>query len=418
MSNKAKGKKGTQPKLRFPEFRYTEGWREVVLSDILTEHKAKNDGKCKVHSVSVHKGIIDQVEHLGRSFAASDTSKYNLVKPFDIVYTKSPTGDFPFGIIKQNQLDKNVIVSPLYGVFSPQNKYLGYILDSYFESPKRTKNYLDPIVQKGAKNTIQISNETFLSKGIYLPENEVEQQKIADCLLSLNELIMMEAQKLSALNDHKKGLMQELFPAENQSLPNHRFPKFKNASEWKKIRMGALVDIRSGFSPSRYNLSVKGKYAFLKVEDLNNCKKYQSQSREYSDDMHGLIPAKSIIFPKRGAAILLNKVRINLKEVLMDTNLMAITPNKKVMLEFLYYKIISEGLNKIADTSTIPQINNKHIIPYSILVPSEAEQKEIGDCLSSIDDSIIAQSQKLDALRDHKKGLMQQLFPAASEVQE
>ena len=202
----------TLTKLRFKEFEKDGEWEEIILSDVLTEHKLKNDGKSKVHSVSVHKGIIDQIEHLGRSFASSDTSKYNLVKPFDIVYTKSPTGDFPFGIIKQSRLDYNVIVSPLYGVFSPKNKYLGYILNCYFESPIRTKNYLDPITQKGAKNTIQISNDTFISRGLYLPEDEIEQQKIADCLSSIDNLITNQTKKLESLRLHKKGLMQQLFP--------------------------------------------------------------------------------------------------------------------------------------------------------------------------------------------------------------
>src|SRR4051794_11667726 len=95
---KPESKPVLQPKVRFPEFRDAPGWTETKLADVLTEHGLKNDGNSKVHSVSVHKGIVDQLEHLGRSYAAADASNYNLVKPHDIVYTKSPTGDFPFGI--------------------------------------------------------------------------------------------------------------------------------------------------------------------------------------------------------------------------------------------------------------------------------------------------------------------------------
>ena len=91
----------TTPALRFPGF--TGEWQEKPLSHFLHEHKTKSDGKCEVHSVSVTKGVINQVEYLGRSFAASDTSKYNLAKPGDIIYTKSPTGAFPYGIVKQNK---------------------------------------------------------------------------------------------------------------------------------------------------------------------------------------------------------------------------------------------------------------------------------------------------------------------------
>lgn len=195
-------------KVRFSGF--SDKWEEIKLKDILTEHGTKSDGKCEVHSVSVSKGLINQIEHLGRSFAAEDTSNYNLVKPFDIVYTKSPTGDFPFGIIKQNMNNFNTIVSPLYGVFTATNKYLGYFLHLYFESPVRTKNYLLPIIQKGAKNTINITNKTFLSKSISIPIDEKEQQKIVEVLSLADSEINLLKNELEELRLQKKALMQKL----------------------------------------------------------------------------------------------------------------------------------------------------------------------------------------------------------------
>ena len=201
------------PKLRFPEFRDAGGWKERTLSDVLTEHGQKSTGVEQVFSVSVHKGLVNQIEHLGRSFSASSTDHYNRVLPGDIVYTKSPTGDFPLGIIKQSKLDIPVIVSPLYGVFSPETNALGAMLDAYFESPENAYIYLEPLVQKGAKNTININNRKFLSGTLILPLNKEEQQKIADCLSSLDELITLEAQKLGTLKAHKKGLLQQLFPS-------------------------------------------------------------------------------------------------------------------------------------------------------------------------------------------------------------
>lgn len=126
-------------------------WKLQRLSCILHEHGEKSSTQELVHSVSVHKGVVNQIEHLGRAFAAKDTSNYNLVKPGDIIYTKSPTGNFPYGIIKLNQNDYNVIVSPLYGVFTPKWLELGIWLDCYFEAPKNAINYLHPIIQKGQK---------------------------------------------------------------------------------------------------------------------------------------------------------------------------------------------------------------------------------------------------------------------------
>lgn len=202
-----------QPELRFPEFLSKLGWKEFALSSILFEHQLKSTGSEEVFSVSVHKGLVNQIEHLGRSFSAANTDHYNLVLPGDIVYTKSPTGEFPYGIIKQSRLTKNVIVSPLYGVFTPKTFAIGYILDTYFSSPANTNNHLAPIIQKGAKNTININNDTFLSKGILLPEDEGEQQKLGDFLSTIEDVISNESQKLEAFKAHKKGLMQLLFPS-------------------------------------------------------------------------------------------------------------------------------------------------------------------------------------------------------------
>jgi type I restriction enzyme, S subunit len=201
-------------RLRFPEFRGLESWQETQLASVLIEHKLKSDGKSQVHSVSVHKGLVNQIEHLGRSYAAADTSNYNLVRPFDVVYTKSPTGGFPYGIVKQSHLAHEAIVSPLYGVFTPVNEFVGRIIDAFFESPTRATRYLERIVKKGAKNTIQISNDTFLSRTIPLPVNKDEQRKVARWLAVQTEVIAAEQKKVEALREHRKGLMQRLFAPE------------------------------------------------------------------------------------------------------------------------------------------------------------------------------------------------------------
>lgn len=211
-------KKGMMQKIFSRELRFKDDegrdypdWEDKRLSEVIVERKEKNTGNLRVCSVAVKKGIIDQVEHLGRSFAAKDTSNYNLVKLGDIVYTKSPTGDFPYGIIKQSFLKENVVVSPLYGVFEPLNFNLGYIIHSYFYYKENTNNYLYSIVQKGAKNTINITNTTFLSKSIKLPIDEEEQSKIAKLINQLDKKIEKEQEKLDSLNEYKKGLLQQMF---------------------------------------------------------------------------------------------------------------------------------------------------------------------------------------------------------------
>lgn len=186
-------------------------WDYRKLGDVLKEHKLKSTGKEEVYSVSVHKGLVNQVEHLGRVFAAKNTDNYNLVKPNDIIYTKSPTGNFPLGIIKQSKVNKNVIVSPLYGVFTPETPGLGYMLNVYFESPINVNNYLSSIIQKGAKNTINITNTTFLSKKLLLPISKEEQKKIGDFLFNIDCKIEKISKQITQTQSFKKGLLQQMF---------------------------------------------------------------------------------------------------------------------------------------------------------------------------------------------------------------
>jgi type I restriction enzyme S subunit len=193
---------------------YDKKWRKYRLSEVLTEHCEASSGREEVYSVSVHKGLINQVEHLGRVFATKDTSNYNLVKSGDVVYTKSPTGDFPYGIVKQSLNEFSVIVSPLYGVFTSRSQQLGTFLNFYFESPVRSANYLLPIIQKGAKNTINITNNTFLSNSLYLPSCDEETKAIADTLNTARHEIDLLKKQSEAYRRQKRGLMQKLLTRE------------------------------------------------------------------------------------------------------------------------------------------------------------------------------------------------------------
>lgn len=211
-------KKGVMQKIFSQELRFKDDngnefadWEDKPMNEFLFEHKLKSTGNEEVFSVSVHKGLINQIEHLGRSFSAKNTDNYNLVQPFDIVYTKSPTGDFPLGIVKQSKIAQSVIVSPLYGIFRPQSKGLGYMLNVYFESPLNTSNYLGSLIQKGAKNTINITNTTFLSKSMSLPSSLIEQDKIGDFLSTIDEKINHCQKQITHTERYKKGLLQQMF---------------------------------------------------------------------------------------------------------------------------------------------------------------------------------------------------------------
>ena len=196
-------------KLRLPDV--NGEWMSVKLKELLIERNEKNvEQNHRICSVAVSKGVVDQIEHLGRSYAAADTSNYGVAHYGDIIYTKSPTGDFSLGIIKQNRMRENVAISPLYGIYKPISFSTGYLLNIYFESTINTKNYLTPIVQKGAKNTIAISNSAFLENKIFFPMDEATQSRIAKVFELTDHEIDLFQKSIEAEKQKKKALMQLL----------------------------------------------------------------------------------------------------------------------------------------------------------------------------------------------------------------
>ena len=186
-------------------------WKKVFLSDVLTERNERNTNLFQVFSVSVSQGVVNQVDYLGRSFAAKDTSKYNVVHYGDLVYTKSPTGSFPYGIVKQSLSLENVAVSPLYGVYKPQSLAVGAYLHEYFMSEINTHNYLHPLIQKGAKNTINITNQRFLENCVLLPTNINELLLISKMLRSQNDKFKYQQDTLQKYQKQKKYLLRQMF---------------------------------------------------------------------------------------------------------------------------------------------------------------------------------------------------------------
>ena len=377
------------PNLRFPEFRSAGDWHFQPLSDIAEPISERvGTSKCVPMSVTTGVGLLSQEEKFGRTIAGNSYKNYIRLQANDFAYNKSATKEFPQGYIARYSGTRDAAVpNSIFTCFRPDAaavipEYLDHLLHGNHHG-----RWLRKYITVGARahGALSVSDDALMSMPVPLPPVAVsrpEQKKIADCLGSLDDLVAAEGRKLEALRQHKEGLMQQLFPLPGETVPRLRFPEFEDAPEWEEERLGNLVAIASGKSPSQYALFAQGDCAFVKVEDLNNCSKYQVDAREYCNDVRDAVPSGSILFPKRGAAIENNKIRITASEILIDTNLMALTPCNTAATEFLYYYLVRVGLAQIADTSSIPQINNKHIIPYRVLVPSESEQHRIADCLS------------------------------------
>lgn len=268
---------------------------------------------------------------------------------------------------------------------------------------------------------------------IALPKKIEEQTAIANALSDVDTLLS-ELEKLIAKKQAiKTAAMQQLLTGKTR-LPAFAFydenhtegalkgqPKGTKPSElgeipedWEVSQLGELVTIASGESPSRFEFVSEGT-PYFKVEQLNNGRVYAEET-EYRIVTNKTILAGSIIFPKRGASILLNKIRVLKNNSFMDTNLMTLTCKEMLDNMFLYNVLIYQGLDNVADTTSIPQINNKHIIPFLIPLPSKEEQTTIANILSDMDAEIQALTQRLAKTRQIKQGMMQELLTGKTRL--
>ena len=189
-------KNGEQfPELRFPGF--TDAWEQRKLIDYLKVSSDKNKdnkfGKADVLSVSGEYGIVNQIEFQGRSFAGVSVANYGVVEIGDVVYTKSPLKANPYGIIKTNKLSPG-IVSTLYAVYKPLENIDSDFVQVYFEHDGRMNNYMKPLVNKGAKNDMKVTDENALKGDVIFPAKE-EQEHIVKCFSTLDNLITLHQRK-------------------------------------------------------------------------------------------------------------------------------------------------------------------------------------------------------------------------------
>lgn len=406
-------KTNTKPVLRFPEFK--EDWKPVQLKEILKEHKSRNTKNQveEVFSVAKEKGVINQIEHLGRSFASEDISNYKVVYPNDVVYTKSPTAGFPFGIVKQNKLDRTGVVSVLYAVFKPKNVELGLLLDIYFSSWINTYNYLVPLVHRGAKNTMNIGNEDFLNGAkIYLPTQKDEQKKITDFLIQIENHIAQLTEKKENLEQYKKGITQKIF---SQKL-RFKDENGKGFPDWKKHyikdilnRYSKPVNVNQSQLYTQIGIRSHGKGIFHKeavsgkslgnkrvfwIEEnkliLNIVFAWERAITKTSSSEKGMIASHRFPMyqPKLGL--------LNLDYIL----LFFLTPRGKTYLELASPG--GAGRNKTLGQSEFEKLK--------IYLPSIKEQEEIVSFLNEISKQIELVNEQLEETRTFKRALLSKLF--------
>lgn len=423
MSAKDK-KKGSQvPRLRFPEF--NGEWRSQPLGELAFIIKEKaGDRKCILMSIMSGVGLIPQIDKFGKEIAGQQYKNYIILHKNDFAYNKSSTKEYPEGFIAM-YIGTEIAAVPnsIFTCFKIKVADIAHLYLNYLFLYNFHGKYLRRYITIGARShgALAIDDADLLSLPIPYPTGNTsfkEQQRIADCLSSLDERIAAETNKLDALKAHKKGLLKQLFPAEGETLPALRFPKFRNAGEWEKSTVNDLLtescQIGSkGNKAKKLTVKLWGKGVFEKEEIFQG-----SVNTQYYRRRSGQFIYSKLDFLNQAFGIIPHYLDGFESTVDLPCFDFRSDVNPIFFLEYVKREAFYKKFGEIADGGRkAKRIQVDVFLSFPVLLPPQTkEQQQIADCLSSLDELITAQGQKIELLKDHKKGLMQQLFPRIDEV--
>ncbi|MCA3023552.1 MAG: restriction endonuclease subunit S [Burkholderiales bacterium] len=406
------------PKLRFPEFRGVAAWEPTTLGEKSYILKGKgiskadldpNGSQACIRYGELYTRYGDTIREVV-SRTNVPASELFLSKPDDVVIPSS--GETKIDIAKASCVfaggialggDLNVIRSKLNGTF----------LSYYLNGPKR----LDIAKVAQGDTVVHLYPHQLEALQIAVPQSS-EQQKIAECLSSVDELMAAQARKVDALKTHKKGLMQQLFPREGESQPRLRFPEFQNAGEWEETRLGRMGELISGLTYSPEDVRESGLLVLRSSNvqqgeiALDDCV-YVDPSIKGANRSQ---PNDILICVRNGSKALIGKCALIPEGMPLCTHGAFMTVFRAQTPGFVFQLFQSSRYQKqVAGDlgATINSINGSQLLKYEFFVPKASEQKRIASFLQSVDALMSAETQKLEALKTHKKGLMQQLFPSA-----
>ena len=387
-------------------------WQVKRLSEIATE-LTERAGQDMYETVSISAGIgfVNQAEKFGKELSGKQYEKYIVLHKGDFSYNKGNSKTSPQGCIYRLNDRESAAVPNVFESFRIKEQDTDYYEQLFLSGFLNRQLYSR--INRGVRDDglLNLSGKDFYSCTVPVPPVD-EQKKIAEILSCCDRVIELKQQLIVELQRLKSGFLQAMFPAKGHSEPDIRFPEFSDA--WEQRKLGEYVSITSGEAPSKFE---EGTELYVKVDDLNYNDKYvvDTQNKVAEHSTVKRVTKGSVVFPKRGAAIITNKVRILGIDSYMDTNMMALT-SERLDPEFLYNIISKEGLYKIADTSTIPQINNKHIEPYEVKIPSLDEQRRIGVYFKQLDHLITLHQRELEETKKKKKSLAKLLLTGSVRV--
>lgn len=408
------------PELRFPEFWDKDGWKKQKIGKYLTESRVKGSKGDVAKKLTVKlwgNGVFKKNE----SLQGSVNTQYYRRRAGQFMYSKLDFLNQAFGIIPSH-LDNYESTVDLPCFDANDELDLRFLLE-YVQRKDFYKKYGE--IADGGRKAKRIQVETFLDFPIILPI-KIEQKRIADCLFSLDELITLHTEKYGALQSYKRGLVQNLFPAEGDSVPVLRFHEFENDEKWNVSTIDEIASVSSGGTPSRAKISYWGgqiPWVSTTLIDFNKIKRVNEFITEagLNNSSTKLFPKGTILMAMYGQGKTRGKVAMLGIEAAINQACAAINLKKGMNGEFVLQNLAAryDEIRDISNQGGQENLSGSLIksIPFTYPDVGSGEQEKIADCLSSVDDFIVAQAQKIEALKAHKKGLIQQLFPALDEVE-
>lgn len=385
------------------------------------------DNNCIPYTIISGVGLISQQEKLGRTIAGNSLKNYILLQCNDFAYNKSATKAYPQGYIACYLGHESAAVpNSIFTCFRPdQNLVIPAFLDNLFSFNLHGK-WLKNRVAVGARanGALQVNNDDLMKVPVPLPSGSqslCEQKKIADCLSSLDDLLTVEVQKLDALKKYKKGLLQQFFPREDETVPRLRFSKFQKAVEWERKKLEQLGELVSGLTYSPDDVRGNG-LLVLRSSNVQDGRIVLGDNVYVRTDIKGAkpsLPNDILICVRNGSKSLIGKNALIPEGMPPCTHGAFMTIFRSESAKFiiqLFQTTVYENQVAADLGATINSINGNQLKKYTFLVPKTEEQKVIADFLTSLDELIAAQAQKIEALKTHKRGLVQQLFPVLDEV--
>lgn len=405
------------PEIRFKEF--CDYYSDVLLEKCLSVSNKKNNKleykKEDALSVSDEFGVVNQIEHLGRSYTGNNISTYKILNKGQIVYTKSPLKLKPFGIIKVNN-NKPGIVSVLYAIYDVKEGFEPNYISVYFEPNFRLNRYLLPLINKGAKNTINISDETALSGEVHIPLSYAEQQKIASYFQSLDSLIQTTSKELTSLKQIKAASLQSMFPQEGETVPEVRFKGFEG--EWN---FSILKDFSKKITEKNRNRLYKETFtnsAELGVVSQRTYFDHDISNNENINGYYVIHPDDFVYNPRISVTAPVGPINRNLlnKTGIMSPLYCIFSVNNinKTYLEYffktnLWHKYIYINGNAGARFDRL-SITDENFFNMPILIPSTEEQQKIASYFCNLDKQISLQTQRLEKLKQIKAACLDKMF--------